>query len=182
MYLNEAAVCVCVCACARVRQWLSSAQQREGWSCTFKKEKLQQLCRRRPDVLLLLIGVRTQPLVFCQGRCQRAGIQKFKCSPQLHKQKVKDNCRLSNNSDAKLPHTHTPPPSHSLLSSHHNAATQHAPRQPPSLCFSPQSLTIQLVSLLALLSRLHTGFFFFLCFLRSKNVERGLDKRSNQLL
>lgn len=78
--------------------------------------------------------------------------------------KVKDNCRLSNNSNAKPPHTHihtsSPPPSHSFLSSHHNAATQHAPCRPPSLCFSPQSLTIQLVSLLAVLLRLHMGFFF----------------------
>lgn len=171
---------VCVCVFAVCRQWLSSSQQREGWSCTFKKKKtsscadwghVPSLCR-----LPSFPGARS-PVAFCRGRSQRARIHNFKYLPQLDRQKVKDNCRLSNNGGARPTQPLSPAATQPFVVPPQHNTTQHAPRRPFTTIIS--TLTIQLASLPNSHFEAALGiFFFFLFFPRSVVVERALWKKA----
>lgn len=85
------------------------------------------------------------PVAFCRGRSQRARIHNFKYSPQLDRQKVKDNCRLSNNGSARPTQPLSPAATQPFVVLPQHNTTQHAPRQPFTTIIS--TLTIQLASL-----------------------------------
>lgn len=99
------------------------------------------------------------PVAFCRGRSQRARIHNFKYSPQSDRQKVKDNCRLSNDGGARPTQPLSPAATQPFVVPPQHNSTQHGPRRPFTTIIS--TLTIQLASLPNSHFEAALGIFFF---------------------